>query len=264
MYIVPYDFTSVGECALKCALKLGEKVHTEIQLLHLAENREKGLVKKKKLQEVAQNIQTPNGVEVTALTKIGSIFSDIGRIAKEEKAQLIIMGTHGKSGMQHLMGSHAMKVITSAECPFMVVQKDTEIADIKKILVAIDDTKESMQIANIAGDLAHIFGGEIIITAEAQTDPILKTRILNRTSLLHKQYEERDVKSKIELLPKSGNYSRKIVDYCEQHKIDLIAIAYHSESLLPQFDSFAQSLITNRLGLPVMIVNSKLASSLYF
>jgi hypothetical protein len=44
----------------------------------------------------------------------------------------------------------------------------------------------------------------------------------------------------------------------------MIALAYHSESLLPQFDSFAQSLITNEEKLPVMIIAAKPAGNLYF
>ena len=50
----------------------------------------------------------------------------------------------------------------------------------------------------------------------------------------------------------------------KEKNIDLISIAYHSESLLPQFDTFAQSLITNEQQLPCMVLNSKLASALYF
>ena len=52
--------------------------------------------------------------------------------------------------------------------------------------------------------------------------------------------------------------------YANEKNIDLISIAYHSESLLPQFDTFAQSLITNEQQLPCMVLNSKLASALYF
>jgi len=44
----------------------------------------------------------------------------------------------------------------------------------------------------------------------------------------------------------------------------MIAFAYHTESLLPQFDSFAPNLINNKEKLPVVVINSKLASALYF
>jgi nucleotide-binding universal stress UspA family protein len=102
LYIVPYDFTPVSQKALDYALFLGKHVQTEIQLLHLAKDKATGMGMKKKLEDLRDSIKAPAGVEITALTKVGNIFSDIGRIAKEEHAQLIIMGTHGKRGLQSL------------------------------------------------------------------------------------------------------------------------------------------------------------------
>ena len=49
-----------------------------------------------------------------------------------------------------------------------------------------------------------------------------------------------------------------------EQNIDLIAFAYHTSSLLPQFDTFAQSLIMNKELLPCVIVNSKLSSSISY
>lgn len=263
LYIVPYDFTPVSEKALEYALFLGKHVHTEILLLHLAPDKPKGMVMKKKLEELKDSINSPIGVDVSALTRVGNIFTDIGKIAKEMKAQLIIMGTHGKRGLQSITGSHAMKVVTSAECPFLVVQKDTKIVDIKNVVVPIDLTKESMQIVNIAGDMAHMFKAQIHVLAEKQTDQILNQRIKNRISIIEDQYKERDNHGDV-FYVKKGNYGKRIMEHVKANDGGMIAIAYHTESLLPQFDSFAQNLMTNKLALPFLIVNSKLASSLYF
>ena len=157
-----------------------------------------------------------------------------------------------------------MKVITSAECPFLIVQKNTQIVELKKIVVPIDLTKESLQIVNIAGDIARMYDANISVLAEKQTDQILNTRLKNRISIVSKQYEERDINAKIEIVKNSGAYRKKVMTFAKNNQIELIAIAYHTESLLPQFDKFAQGLITNKLGLPVLVVNSKLASALYF
>lgn len=264
LYIVPYDFTPVTEKALQYALHLGKKVHTEIQLLHCAASKPKGLAAQKHLEDVVSKINPPAGVEITTKTIVGNIFTDIGRIAKKEHAQLIIMGTHGSKGMQKLFGSNAMKVITSAECPFIVVQKDTKLNDINQIAVPIDLTKESLQIVTLAGDLANIFQAKVHVLAEKQTDQILNTRIQNRIHLVKEQYDERGVDADVNFVKKSGSYGKKVYNYVKQNNCDLIAIAYHSESLLPQFDSFAQNLITNKDSLPVLVINSKLASALYF
>lgn len=265
LYMVPYDFTPTSRKALDYALHISRHVHTEIKLLHLAPDKSKGMQMKPKLEELAKEIQAPEGVEISALTVVGSIFTDIGKIAKQEKAQLIVMGTHGKRGLlQLLFGSHAMKVITSADCPFLIVQSSTEIKDVQEIAVPIDLTKESLQIVPIAGDLAKIVGANVHVLAEKQTDQILNTRLKNRISIVSQEYEDREVKTSVEFVKKAGRYDRKVMNYSKGNSIDLIALAYHSESILPQLDTFAQNLITNKLGLPVLIVNSKLASALYF
>jgi nucleotide-binding universal stress UspA family protein len=263
LYIVPYDFTPVTAKALDYALMLAGRVNTEIQLLHLADSKEKVMKKKKELDDFIATLNVPEGSAITCLVKVGSVFTDIGKIAKEQKAQLIVMGTHGISGLQKLFGSNAMKVITSAECAFIVVQKETEVKPLQSIVVPIDLTKESLQIVNIAGDIAGIFNAAVHVIAEKQTDPILNTRIQNRISIVKKQYEERNLEPKISLV-KNRSFDKRILNFSKENAIDMIAFAYHTESLLPQFDTFAPNLITNKMKLPVMVINSKLASALYF
>lgn len=263
LYIVPFDFTPVTEKAVDYALHIGKHVDTEIRLMHLAENKAVGMAKASELEKVKTKWTPPPGCEITTSVKVGNIFTDIARIASEEKAQLIIMGTHGVSGFQWLAGSNAMKVITSADCPFLIVQKNTEMNEIKNIIVPIDLTKESLQIVTTAGDMAKIFNAKVHVLAEEQNDQILRTRIQNRIGIVNTTYEERNLACAVEFV-KRGNYGKRIMQYTHDHDGDMIAIAYHSESLLPQFDNFAQNLITNKDSLPVLIINSKLASALYF
>ena len=264
LYMVPYDFTPTSQKALEYALHIGKHVDTEIKLLHLAKDKAKGMAMKTQLEEVAQNIQVPRGVEITSLVRVGNIFTDIGKIAKQEGTQLIIMGTHGKRGAQRLFGSFAMKVIVSAECPFLIVQKNTKLDEIKNVVVPIDLTKESLQITKIAGDMARIFHAGLHVLAEKQTDEILNTRIKNRIGLVKQQYEDVGIEPTIGFVKQRGSYRKKVMNYAKNNKVDMIALAYHSERLFPQFDNFAQGLLTNKPGLPVLIINSKLASSLYF
>lgn len=264
LYMVPYDFTPTSQKALEYALHVGKHVDTEIQLLHLSKDKAKGLAMRTKLEEVAKTTKCPERVKITTLVKVGNIFSDIGKIAKQEGAQLIIMGTHGKRGMQRLFGSFAMKIIISAECPFLIVQNSTQLNEIKQVAVPIDLTKESLQITKIAGEMARIFDAGLHVVAEKQTDEILHTRLKNRLGIVTQQYEDLGIEPVIGLVKKRGSYRKKVMNYSKNNNIDMIALAYHSESLFPQFDNFAQGLLTNKPGLPILVINSKLASSLYF
>ena len=264
LYIVPYDFTPVTDKAVEYALHIGKYVDTEIRIIHLAANEAKAKFKDKLLEDVKNKLKIPHGVEVTTAVKVGDIFTDIGKIAKEEKAQLVIMGTHGIRGLQNVFGSFAMKVITSTECAFLIVQKNTVFTEISDIVVPIDLTKESLQIVNIAGDMAKIMKARIHVLAKKQSDQILNTRLQNRLGIVKNQYKERGMESNLQLVDRGGRYSNKIMQFVRKNNIGMIAIAYHSESVFPQFDSFAQNLITNKQSIPVLIINSKLASTLYY
>jgi nucleotide-binding universal stress UspA family protein len=264
LYIVPHDFTSVGDAALNYAINLSKHINVEIRLLHVVSSKSDAVKASLKLDEIISKINAPNGISFSKSIREGSIFDQIGDLARKENAQLIVMGTHGASGLQKLLGSNAMKVVISADTPFIIVQKDTPFKEIKNIVVPIDLTKESLQIVNNAGDLAAIFKATVHVIGEKQNDEYLSQQMKNRILIVKKQYEERNVPCLVELVPSGGSYSKKIMEYVKMNVIDIVAIAYHSESLLPQFDTFAQSLITNESKLPCMILKSKPASSLYF
>lgn len=264
LYIVPHDLTHVGDVALQYGLHLGKFVNAEIRLLHLVNSKAEAIAANKKIDEIISKADNPNNVVISRIVKEGSIFEDIGKIAMSEKAQLIIMGTHGEKGMQKLFGSYAMKVITSCDVPFLVVQDNTNIKPIERLVVPIDLTKESLQVVNLAGDIANIFNATVHVVGEKQRDTLLNQQMKNRILIVKNQYEERNVECSVEFMKDGGSYSKKIMEYAKAQSIDLIAISYHSESLIPQFDKFAQNLITNETNLPCLVINSKPASALYF
>lgn len=264
IYLVLHDFTAVGDAALNYAVNLSDNLVNVIKLIHLVDDM-KGISNAlNKLDEIISKTNKSDNTEIISIVRVGSIYEEIAKVVKEEKVNLIIMGTHGAKGMQKLMGSRAMKVITSSDVPFFVIQKDTKAKTVKKILVPIGLEKESLQIIDIAGDIARMYDAEVSLVAEKRDDPFLSQKIKNRILIVRKQYEERQVKCHVELLPSESSYQKKIINYCAEKEIDLIAIAYHSNSILPQFDTFAQDLIENPDLLPCVIINSKTTSTFSF
>ena len=73
LYIVPYDFTPVADKAVEYALHIGKRVNAEIKIMHLAEDKAKGMAKVQALEDYAKKIQAPYGCEVTSLVKVGNI-----------------------------------------------------------------------------------------------------------------------------------------------------------------------------------------------
>jgi nucleotide-binding universal stress UspA family protein len=63
------------------------------------------------------------GVHVTAHCREGLPFEELMSLASEQSVDLIVLGTHGHTGLSHiLLGSVAEKVVRHARCPVMTVR----------------------------------------------------------------------------------------------------------------------------------------------
>ncbi len=265
LFIVPHDFTSVGDAALKYALYMAGPRKSDIELLHIVNNKNSQRAAHQKLTAIIENLDLNVGdVNVKAVVRVGNIFDDIGKIAEKKEARLIIMGTHGAKGMQKLFGSYAIKVVTSTSVPFLVVQEGVEHKEVKDIVVPIDVSKESLQIINVAAEIARTFNSHVHILCEDQKDPRLSQQMKIRISLVKKEYQEKDVKSSIEMIKGNKSYQHKVINYAKDVDANMIAIAYHSSSLFASFDTYAQKIITNDENIPCLIINAKLLSKLYY
>lgn len=263
--IVPHDFTAVADNAVSYAIELARAIKANIDLLHVVKStKEQSAALNKFDQIVGKLTNKPAEVEVRTHVVVGSIYTDIASKASELHSTMIIMGTHGAKGMQKLFGSFAIKVITSTHVPFLVVQEKFTGIDMSKIVVPIDESQESLQIEQVASGLAEILKSEVHVVSEKKVDSNLKLKIAVHSGLLTKQLKAKNVAYKTEILDRKKGYANDIVNYTKGIGANLIAFAYHSDSLLPQFDTFAQSLITNKDGVPVLVLNSKEAGNYFF
>lgn len=135
--LVPHDFSDTAEQALSFAVALAAKLGARITIVHAYEVPSYGYPDGVALTaEVAQNIQRAAatalegvaartrkpGLEVNSVLRQGSAWSEINAAAKEEKADLVVMGTHGRHGLARaLLGSVAEKVVRTAPCPVLTV-----------------------------------------------------------------------------------------------------------------------------------------------
>jgi universal stress protein A len=64
------------------------------------------------------------GIKASWRAQVGVPFEEIVRVATEERADMIVMGTHGRSGLNRaLLGSVAERVIRLAPCPVLTVRQ---------------------------------------------------------------------------------------------------------------------------------------------
>lgn len=262
--IVPHDFTDVGQKALDYAIHLCKKIEAEIQIVHLVGNNRQIEESEQKINAIISELPTYSNIDYKSKSIVGSIFTDIGKLADDEQAQLVVMGTHGAKGMQKVFGSFALKVIESSEIPFLIVQSDTEIVDLKNIAVYVDTNSESMQIMKIAAYIGSITGAKLSVIYEKVYDVAFRHRMNIHKEIIKESYEGMGLNFELVEIEDEKNALQSITKYITNNDCDMIAVANYSEALIKQFDTFSQSLITNKNLKPCLIINAVSASQAYF
>lgn len=266
-YLVPHDFTVVGDIALQQAIKMSEKTGAGIYLLHVVKKDSEKAGAKQKLIEIINKFR-PKGssIKFFALVETGNIFKDISNAAKRIRANIIIMGTHGVVGVQQKMfGSFAAKVIQSTAVPFLIVQDELTAHDFKNIVMPVDVKAQSIQVLRVAMEIAQQFDAEMHILGIRSKDRIFAQKIQNNIVIVKKQLQKYGVKGKVIQFPDTGGFTEKVLDYAKENNADAIAIAYSAgEGIVPRLDKFAQEILMNEMKLPVAIINSSSTSKGYF
>ena len=133
--LVPIDFSPASEKALAYAVPLAKLCEAKLTLLHdlepiatpdfaafpLAIDNDKAVrASRLKLERVASDL-TLRMLTETFLVRNGRAFNEITSAARTLKVDLIVISTHGRTGLKHvLMGSTAEKVVQHAPCPVLV------------------------------------------------------------------------------------------------------------------------------------------------
>jgi len=257
--LVPHDFTSVADCAVSHASKIAKSFNGEVYLLHVVSKTKEIDDAKQRLTQVASTAEGKYGVSVNVMVRIGNIFEDIGDVASEISAGYIVMGTHGARGMQKIMGSHALKVISHSKVPFVIVQdkgpSDTEVYD--DIVVPIDHSDVTKQKLQVAANIAAHFGSKIHLFVDQESDNFLQQKLNSELRFAKKYYEEKGIEYDISRADEPGNFKRKLIKHSEAISADMIAIVNTQKgALLPDFfGSEEQEVIANNAEIPVLITN---------
>lgn len=142
--LVTTDFSDFSEPAVTYACAIAARFESELHILHVCPDAAMmipeagglgavGIVDQAEACEAAAKSQLKdlppgnweNGRDVIRETRIGSPFFEIIQYAKEQNIDLIVLGTHGRSGLTHLlMGSVAENVVRKAPCPVLTVKPD--------------------------------------------------------------------------------------------------------------------------------------------
>jgi nucleotide-binding universal stress UspA family protein len=140
--VCPTDFSESAVRAERQAAELARALGAEVVLVHVASEAplwREGLMtpalrgvfeaqRKWAADALAARmvVLAAEGTQARSVVKVGVAWEEIVRVAVEEHADMIVMGTQGRTGLERfMMGSVADRVVRRAPCPVLTVRADT-------------------------------------------------------------------------------------------------------------------------------------------
>ena len=288
--LVPLDGSRLAEKALPYAMDMATRFDSEIVLIYVRLPAEDPYhpVLKSYLKKVADDIKEKTDIEINhAIVSVGEVVrhpaDGIVNYASDNNIDIIIMASHGHSGIKHwALGGVSDKILRISDIPVLLVRADSEEkVSFNNILVPLDRSGVAEcvfpHVSGIAAGydshrvtLLHIvephfllasdyydYGNQQYLIEEYQriermnknaATKYLK-KIMGKTGL-------DDSVVHIEVI--TGNVAESVVDYTKSDKVDLIVMASHGRSGVSRWvlGSIADRVL-HYSDLPVLLVRAE-------
>jgi len=272
-FLFPTDFSANAKHALNYGYSLAKKVKANMiicnAIIEPAEIPQAGLVSwpmeesdllqgdsNKELKLLKEQMESREETisfnpSITCISEAGTVTDIINRVGHKNDIGLVIIGTHGSSGLSTLLlGDHSREIIDEINRPLLLVPPAAKINPVKKIAFATDfkDPVKDIECIHTLITLAMPLNAEILITNifgddENAADWLLN-ELANKANYPHIYY--RVVKA---YNPVSG------LDWlCEHGDIDMLAMVHRSHNFIDSLFRGSQTQkMANHIVIPLLV-----------
>jgi len=291
--LVPLDGSDLAEAALPYAEGLAGKLGSTIILVFVSEpaGDQYHHMHQSYLQKVAEAttlgaeryLANPEekAIKVKSEILIGNPAEEIVDYAEEEDIGLVVMATHGRSGIRRwALGSVADRVVRATTRPVALIRAKDAHPDVReegilnRILIPLDGSKESEAIIPYIEELASKLKAEVILlrvlepsyctcaydgySAVMYTQDWMESMRASAKEYLEKlgaQFEQRGLKTKSEV--RIGLVSLEIIRFADEIRADLVAMSTHGRAGIGRlaFQS-AADIVVREGNMPVLLVRA--------
>lgn len=222
-----------------------------------------------KLDEVVQDAGQ-SGLKVTGRQAIGSPSQEITELARQSAADLIVLGTHGRTGLDRILfGSTAARVVSGAPCPVLTVRRKGARSDLRNILAPVDFSDCSLDALEYAVQVAKQFDASLTILHvmepvsygldftlnRAEEGHQLRKRLESRLSQLTEPLSAQGLT--VQSVVRGDIPADSILEWGRTHRSDLIVMGTHGRRGISHVlaGSVAEAVL-RRAPCPVLTVKS--------
>ena len=186
--LVPIDFSNVALNALETAIALCTRHLATLTLIHVVENTyvlfppEAGGASgsllpelmanaNENLNELTKKLRLNHDIVVKHVVQTGNPADEICRWALHKGTDLIIMGTHGASGLREFfLGSNAYRVVKNSPCPVMTIPGTNQWHEFKKILFPVRMVPHALEKYDVIRPIIRKNGSSLQIAGFVKKD----------------------------------------------------------------------------------------------
>jgi nucleotide-binding universal stress UspA family protein len=268
--LIPTDFSVLSESALKVSIAIAKRQNAQVTLLHvvdllpyllptevlLSSSKEVLSRKEEELKELSEKIQKDTGVKAVVKVLEGTPSDIICKLAYEENISLIVMGTHGVSGLREFfIGSEAFRVLKNATCPVLTIPGDWQKTDFEKVLFPVRLKPGTLDTYFYARPIVEKNNSELFLLGlYDQKKDMVEEEILMSINKVKQQLDNDKVVFKSEI-SQSKDFPAKIIEMAKLYEADLIILTANLDHDFKAYfiGPFVQQVV-NHSRLPVLSI----------
>ena len=254
--LVPTDGSETALAAGETAIELAKLVHAEIHVISVAdtgdlptltdEMREDLRAYSGEAVEAVADLAREAGIETTTEIEDGDPVECLLAAAEANAVDLVVMGTHGRSGLGRLaLGSITERTLRTSSVPVMTVREETALAPVESILVPTDGSACANRALDHAAALAvetdaalhivHVVDVSVV-ARDIDATPVLDAlEVAGERALEAATSRATDAGvTSVQASVVSGRPNRSVCTYAETQDIDLVVMGTHGRTGLSE------------------------------
>ncbi len=279
--IVAIDFSDCSINAFIHALSIAQKTESDMLLIWVqkpvAEKDKFEVINKDTAAKVEQQFndlvakyqkELPKN-KISFKIRTGKVYKEITSEAREIRAMLVVVGTHGAKGFEEFwIGSNANRIVSSSPCPVITIRAGINVQrPLKKIVLPIDSTLETRQKSSFTGYLAKAHDAEVhVLSLYTSKVSEVRKNVDNYAKQVATYFDKEGI-SYVMTSMDADNISDAMIKYAQTIDANLISIMTEQETTASNLwmGPYANQTV-NHSPIPVLSIHSKelLASGLGF
>ena len=276
--LIPTDFSKCADIAINFAIQSAKISPVELSLIHVMEiypavyGDPSGVAvayplvyreeREKQLQDLKDQLKKKRSLHIDSGIYDGLVVSAIIEAQKDKHADLILMGTHGASGLQEaFLGSQTGSVIGQTGVPVLAIPCKYEWKRPEKVLLATNSFEKQPAVLEFILDFVRFYGAElhIVVFTNEKKDKVLtlvehQHQLNSYTEMIKLRYGVTAIANHIHGL----DLENSLNDYIKKEQIDVLAMVTHKRKFL---EGIFQPSTTKRMSyhstVPLLALPSK-------